>query len=146
MHYETEATTTATPEWLWDVLSDVERWPDRIELYRNVQLVNNDEVFAVGTRAHVEQVGVRACTWEVTDLQPGQSFTWQSTQPGLHMTAGHRVTPDAGGARLALSFALTGPAAMPLGVLMGRRIRRYIDIEITALRAAAENHTDTTIT
>jgi ribosome-associated toxin RatA of RatAB toxin-antitoxin module len=33
MRYETSRTTTAEPSRLWAVVSDVERWPEWIEVY-----------------------------------------------------------------------------------------------------------------
>jgi uncharacterized membrane protein len=137
MRYETSTTTTAEPPRLWAVLRDVERWPDWIEVYEEVRLLDAGEV-AVGSRAHVKQRGLAGGDWTVTEAEEGRVFTWESRQPGVRLVGRHAVSaePD-GGSRLTLGFEMTGAWSGVMGILLGRKVRRYVDLEAERLAAVA---------
>lgn len=141
MRYETSRTTAAPPSGLWEVLSDVERWPDRIEVYEEVRRAESGPM-RIGGSAHVKQRGLAAGDWTVTGLDEGRVFAWESRQPGVRTVGRHVVTgtPE-GGSRLTLQLEQTGPLAGFVGLLLGRKVRSYVDLECTRLcEAAAEQH------
>jgi carbon monoxide dehydrogenase subunit G len=141
MHYERTAVVAAAPARVWEVLSDVERWPERIAVYQTVERLDEGPL-RVGSRAKVKQDKLAAGVWEVTDVVPGESFVWTSRQPGVHMTGRHTVTPEpAGGTKLTLTFEQSGPLSWPISLLLGGLVRRYVDAESAALKAAAESVT-----
>jgi polyketide cyclase/dehydrase/lipid transport protein len=137
MRYETSTTTTAEPARLWDVVSDVEKWPEWIEVYEVVRREDSGPL-AVGGRAHVKQRGLAAGDWTVTELEEGRVFAWESRQPGVHLVGRHVVRAEpGGGSRLDLSFEMTGALSGLMGLLLGGKVRRYVDIEAARLTAAA---------
>jgi ribosome-associated toxin RatA of RatAB toxin-antitoxin module len=137
MRYETKTVTTADPVRLWAVVADVERWPEWIEVYEEVRRANTGDL-AVGDSVHVKQKGLAAGAWTVTELEEGRVFAWESRRPGVRMVGRHAVAPDAsGGSRLTLAFELSGWLSGVLGVLMGRKIREYVDLEGTRLASVA---------
>ena len=85
------------PARAWAVLSDLERWPERIATYEEVRRLDDGDL-RVGSRAFVKQKGLAAGEWEVSELVAGTTFTWASRQPGVRIVGRHHVTTDATGA------------------------------------------------
>jgi uncharacterized membrane protein len=139
MHHESTAVVTASPERVWEVLTDVERWPEQIAVDESVERLD-DGPLKVGSRAKVKQEKLAAGVWEVTELVPGESFVWTSRQPGVRLTGRHTVTAEpAGGSRLTLAFEQSGPLSWLVSLLLGRVVRRYVDAESAALKSTAES-------
>jgi hypothetical protein len=141
MRYETSRTTTAEPSRLWAVVSDVERWPEWIEVYEEVRRAEPGPLKS-GDATHVKQRGLAAGDWTVTELEEGRVFGWRSRQPGVRLVARHIVTPEPeGGSRLTLQLEMTGPLSGAVTMLLGKRTRSYVDLECARLTAvAAEQH------
>jgi carbon monoxide dehydrogenase subunit G len=139
MNYEKTTTVAADPARVWEVLSDIERWPDRIPTYEEVRRLD-DGALQVGSRAHVKQKGLAAGEWEVSELVPGETFTWSSKQPGVRIVGRHRVTADPDGStRLTLVLEQSGWLSGLITLVLGRKVREYVDLEAAALTSAAED-------
>jgi uncharacterized membrane protein len=139
MEYQKTTAVAADPARVWEVLSDVERWPERITTYQSVERLD-DGPLKVGSRARVKQDKLAAGVWEVTEMIVGESFVWTSRQPGVRLVGRHLVTAEPeGGVRLTLEIEQSGPLSWMITLLMGRLVRRYVDIEGAALKAAAES-------
>jgi uncharacterized protein YndB with AHSA1/START domain len=138
MRFDIEIEIDASPDRVWSVLVDVERWPEWMASYTSVERLSEGPL-AVGGEARVRQPGLRAATYTVTGLVPGVEFTWTSTAAGVRTTGRHVVHPRPDGrAALTLSIEQSGILAGPVGLLLGRKIRRFLAIEGEGLRAAAE--------
>ena len=138
MEYEKSVAVAAEPDRAWAVLSDLERWPERIATYEEVRRLDDGDL-RVGSRAFVKQKGLAAGEWEVSELVPGRTFTWASRQPGVRIVGRHHVTTDAAGAtRLTLVLEQTGWLSGLVSMVIGRKIKRYVDLEAEALKQAAE--------
>ena len=137
MRYETRTTSPAGPDRLWAVLSDVEKWPEWIEVYEEVRRLEPGPL-AIGHHAHVKQRGLAGGDWTVTELDEGRRFTWESHQPGVHLVGWHAVSAEpGGGSRLDLGFEMSGALSGLIGALMARKVRRYVDLEGERLTAVA---------
>ena len=87
----------------------------------------------------MKQKGLAAGEWEVSELDEGQTFTWTSRQPGVRLVARHHVTPGADGtSRLTLELEQSGWLSGVVTLLLGRKVREYVDLEAEALKNAAE--------
>jgi hypothetical protein len=137
MRYETSTTTPAEPARLWAVLSDVEKWPEWIEVYEEVRPAETGPL-TLGASVHVKQRGLAGGDWTVTELEEGRGFAWESRQPGVRLVGRHavRAEPD-GGSRLDLSFEMTGALSGLISLLLARKTRRYVDLESARLTAVA---------
>lgn len=136
--YEKAITVAAGQDRVWEVLSDIERWPERITTYEEVRRLD-DGALRVGSRARVKQKGLAAGDWEVSELDEGTRFTWASRQPGVHIVGRHTVSSDPDGStRLTLVVEQTGWMSGLVSLLLGRKIRSYVDLEAAGLKAAAE--------
>ena len=134
----TSVEVAAPPERVWDVLIDVERWPEWTESVTSARIVDTGPL-AVGSRVEIVQPRIPKATYTVTALEPGRSFTWEQRQPGSTVTAHHECHPlPDGGTRGELTVTMTGA----LGGLVGRLYRnltvRYLTMEAAGLKARAE--------
>jgi len=127
----------APPERVWQVVSDVERWPEWTPSVTTVHRAD-DGPLRVGSRATVRQPRLPESRYVVTELTPGRSFTWVASAPGVRTTARHDVEPLGDGARVRLSVTQSGP----LGPVMARLYRgltdRYLAEEAGGLKAWCE--------
>ena len=122
---------------MWALASDVEHWGDRLPTVDSVRRLSSGPK-VVGSRYEVRQPGLPKAVWEVTDWQPGSSFTWVSSSPGIRSEAVHTVTADADGSRLDLSLQWSGPLAWLLERLIGRKAQGMVETEATTFARLAE--------
>jgi hypothetical protein len=138
VNYETTVQVSTDPATLWKTLVDVGAWPTWTASMDKVERLDGGEL-RVGSTARVKQPGLPTSTWRVTELQPGTSFTWESSSPGLTTRGGHDIASDGAATILTLTLAQHGPLAGLVGLVTGRRARRYVDMEAEGLRRAAES-------
>lgn len=129
---------SAPGERVWDVLADVERWPEWTPTVTSVTRLDGGEL-RPGSRATIRQPRLPETEYVVTELEPGRSFTWVATGPGVVTTARHLIEPlPGGGTRVRLSVTQSGW----LGSVMGRLYRglteRYLANEAGGLKARCE--------
>ena len=132
------ARSAATPGRLWSLASDVERWGDRLPTVESVRPLGSTGPIGVGSTFEVRQPGLPKAVWEVTDWQPGRSFTWVSSSPGIRSTAVHTVQDDGDGSRLDLSLEWSGPLARVLELLIGCKARGMVETEAETFTRLAE--------
>ncbi len=71
----------APPEDVWRLFVDVERWPQLTKSLTEVRRLDRGP-FQVGSEAMVRQAGGPMGRWRVTELEPGRSFSWESSSAG----------------------------------------------------------------
>ena len=126
----------APSERVWEVLSDVEYWSEWTSTVTSVHRLDEGPL-RTGSRAKIRRIPENE--YVVTELEPGRSFTWVATGPGVLTTARHDAEPlPGGGTRVRLSVSQTGL----LGSVMGRFYRgltdRYLANEANGLKARCE--------
>ena len=128
----------APPERVWAVMTDVERWPEWTGSVTGVRRLD-DRPFEPGFRAKLKQPRVPAMEWRVTEVEPGQAFTWETSAPGSRSVAGHLVTPDGqGGSTVTLRVQHTGIAAALMTPILSRMTTRFLAMEAEGLKARCE--------
>ena len=138
MNYELSIAIKAPPEHVWTVLSDVERWPEWTASVTRVTYTAGERL-AVDNRVRIKQPGLPALQWEVTEVTPLQSFTWQARSGGVVTRATHQLRPGrAGGVTVRLGLQQSGPLAGLIGLLTARRTRRYVRMEAEGLKRRCE--------
>lgn len=119
---------------VWSVMADVERWPEWTASISRVKVLSSGPL-QVGGRFRIHQPGLPPALWRVTDLNPGVSFTWVSTVPGVYVTAQHKVESIARGTRVTLSICYEGLLGPLLAWWIGDLNERYLAMEATGLKA-----------
>jgi uncharacterized protein YndB with AHSA1/START domain len=138
MEHEVTRTINASPERVWAILGDVERWPEWTASITSVEPLDSSELGA-GSRARVKQPGFPAATWTVDDWTPGKNFTWTARSGGVTTVAAHELAhgPD-GSTTLTLRLRQSGPLAGVVGLLFGAKTRRYVRMEADGLKQRSE--------
>lgn len=126
----------ATPERVWAVMRDVERWHEWTPTITSVQWLNGGSM-RVGARARVRQPRLPPAEWTVTAVDD-RGFDWESRMPGLRIVGKHHVTPVAAGVRVTLSVQFSGLLGGLIGRLTASINKRYIALEADGLKRRAE--------
>ena len=128
----------APPQLVWDVFSDVERWPEWTASVTS--LVGRDGPdLAVGKRFAIKQPGMQKLVWRVTEIDPGSSWTWVQRSPGALVTARHDVISQPGGRTLVRQqLDQRGVLGSLVGRLMVKKTKRFLALEAQGLKARAE--------
>jgi len=123
---------------VWDVFSDVERWPEWTASVSELLALDGPGL-ALGKRFQIRQPKLPKLVWEVTDVVPGVSWTWVQRSPGGVTSALHSLTPI-GDDRTLVRQVLDqgGPVGALIARLMIRTTRRYLEMEGQGLKARSE--------
>src|SRR6185369_5786539 len=88
----------APPERVWQVMVDVERWPEWTRSANSVRRLDRG-AFTIGSRARISQPKLLPAVWTVTQLNEGRSFTWAAGGPGFRVSGTHAVESIESGTR-----------------------------------------------
>jgi hypothetical protein len=141
---------------LWLAVADVEHWPEWTPTMNDITWLTGPPAstpgtpagtavprstapLVVGGQARVRQPRLPELVWEVTDVRPGESFTWRTRSSGVTAIATHEIavlTPER--SELTLGLTQTGPMAGIAGFLTGRKSRYNLQQEAEGLKRYAE--------
>lgn len=123
---------------VWDVFVDVERWSEWTESIGRIVALDEPGI-AVGKRFEIKQPRMPKVVWEVTEVDPGVSWTWRQKSLGSSASATHEVIPiDAERTAVRQTIDQRGPIGVIVGALARRMTRRYLDLEAHGLQARSE--------
>jgi len=125
------------PADVWQVVIDVDSWPSMTPSVTAVERLD-DGPLRLGSRVRITQPKIGTAEWTVTEVVPGQSFTWASSKGGVRTVATHTITPDGAGTNLELTIAHAGPLAWIAGKLTAATTRRYLTLEAAGFKQRSE--------
>jgi hypothetical protein len=128
----------ASPETVWTVTVDVERWPEWSPTVTSAQPVGGGPL-RLGIEVRVRQPLQPAAMWVVVALERGRRFAWETRRPGLHMVATHDITPAGAGTTNVLRLEAGGLMATLLRPLLALAFRRALAAENRGLRKRCED-------
>ena len=138
MQFERAVQIDAPAENVWSVLVDVANWPSWNQSVREVELLDGSEV-SMGSRFKVSQPRMRPLLWKVTKLEPGRSFSWSASEPGIIIDGDHEIAADRpDGVTVTLRVVQRGPMTWLVDLLTGPRSRRYVQMEADGLKQRCE--------
>ena len=138
MEQSTRIDVGASVERVWEVLREVERWPEWAPTVTSVRHLDEGPL-AVGSRVRVEQPRIPPTEYVVTQLEPSRSFTWVATGAGVRTTARHVLEGiDTGGTRVTLAVEMAGPVGRVMGRFYRRLTDRYLTAEAEGIKARSE--------
>ena len=131
MHVELTVPVAAPAARVWEVLSDLERWPTWTASMRQVDA---DGPLRVGVVVRIRQPKLPPTAWTVTEVQPTRSFTWESRAPGSVAVGEHEITPTGDAAcEVRLRLEQRGPLGTLVGLVYRGLTRRYVQMEADGL-------------
>jgi carbon monoxide dehydrogenase subunit G len=138
MRFEQSVEIDARQQRVWDVLTDLESWPRRIETVELVELLTPAPM-GVGSRVRLKQPRLGEGTWEVTVWEPPAFFEFHQTTGGITTVAGHRVEVlGEARSRLSLTLDMRGLLVPIFGRIYRDLTNRYLTTEAQSLKRAAE--------
>jgi carbon monoxide dehydrogenase subunit G len=128
----------ASPEVVWGVMSDIERWPQWTATAESAKR-GEDGPLRAGATARMKIVGASGVgLWTVTSVDDGREFVWENRTAGVRSVAGHRVEPNGAGSKVYLWIEQSGVMATLIGWYLRRVSNRNIDIEAEGLKRESE--------
>lgn len=138
MRFEKSIEIDASPQRVWDVLSDIEAWPNRIDTVDTVELLTPAPL-ARGSRVRLKQPKLPLGTWEITAWDAPAYFEWTQKSSGVSSAAGHRVEALGDGrARLTLTLEMRGILFAVVGRFYRDLTDDYMNREAAGMKRAAE--------
>jgi len=122
---------------VWEVFSDVERWPEWTASVTSVRRLDKGPL-RIGSRALIRQPRFPPAVWTVTTLEPGRRFVWKSGMPGMWVYGDHSVEAIPSGTRATLKLSYDGLLARLMGRLTRGITNRYLDMEASGLKKRSE--------
>lgn len=138
MRFEVSIRIDTSPQRVWEIYSEVERWPEWTPSVTSVERLDPGPL-AVGSRARVRQPRLPTATWTVTELVEGSHFIWEALGPGLTTIGGHFVDPDGAGTQATARLDQQGRVGAVIGWLTAGLTRRYLQMEVHGLKNRAES-------
>jgi carbon monoxide dehydrogenase subunit G len=130
--------TSATPERIWAILADVERWREWTPTVLSIEPLTAGGL-RMGAKYRVTQPKLRPTVYEVTACVPNEAFTWVQRLPGGGLIADHRIAAKDEGSEVELSFRSNGWLAGLVSTLFSKTIREYVATEARSLKQKCES-------
>jgi uncharacterized membrane protein len=124
---------------VWEVLSAIEAWPQRIETVDVVDVLTPAPI-GKGSRVRLKQPKLPEGTWDVTAWDAPSYFEWTQKSGGTTSVAGHRVEALGDGrASLTLTLDMRGLLIPIMGLFYKDLTNRYMNLEAEGMKRAAES-------
>ena len=140
MRFESSIQIDAPPARVFEVFSDVERWPEWTASVTAGERRDTGPLRG-GSKARISQPKLPAAVWEVTELVDGSHFIWVAKAPGVTTVGGHYVEASGDGSRAISRLDQNGPGGWLMGTLTKGLTDRYLTMETAGLKAQAESST-----
>ena len=138
MRFEKSIEIDASPQRVWDVLSDIEAWPQRIETVDAVELLTPAPLTR-GSRVRLKQPKLPEGVWDIAVWDAPASFEWTQKSSGVTSVAGHRVEALGDGrSRLTLTLDMRGFLIAIIGRFYKDLTNDYMTREAEGMKRAAE--------
>jgi carbon monoxide dehydrogenase subunit G len=131
------ANIAATPQHVWQIMTDVERWTEWTSSVTSIELMDSGPL-AVGSRVRISQPRLIPMKWVVTQLEPEWKFTWVARSPGLSIAARHLLQQRGRNSRVSLSVEYDGLLGGTVARTWGQLTRRYLELEAAGLKQRCE--------
>lgn len=129
--------TEASPEIIWQILEDVENWPQWTPTVLKVKPLGNVGL-KLGAKYEVTQPKLRPAVYEVTEFIPARAFTWAQKMPGAALIGDHRIIPHGSSTEVELSFRSEGWLGNLIGKFFSKMISEYVATEAKSLKRHCE--------
>jgi len=134
---EASLETSAPPERVWQVWSDVNRWP---EWNPDMNASHIDGPLKLGATGNIDTRSGGKHDVVVTQFEQGRSFELESTAlPGTKMAIRAAIAPSGSGSRITQGFEPRGLLAPIVGPMMGGAILKTFNSVLNGLKTRVES-------
>ncbi|TMG21250.1 MAG: hypothetical protein E6H99_05840 [Chloroflexi bacterium] len=134
--YGTSVETTAPPDRVWKIWSDMSTWGD---WNPNVATMEWEGGFASGTTGIMNTRSGQHHKMKLVDVVPGRSFALETkVVPGTAFRFNCRIELVAGKARLSQTVEVKGPLGPVLGGVLGPQVSKEFGTLLSNLARRAE--------
>ena len=127
----------ATPARVWQVMSDVKKWPEWTPSIESVEAA--PDTLSVGSRATVKAKGTPRATWTITEFNPGRNFTWITSVRGSKTVGEHVIAPNGEGkSRVTLAIEVNGLMGAIFKPMINKVITGNLELESNGLKRRSE--------
>ncbi|MGA7913550.1 MAG: SRPBCC family protein [Candidatus Dormiibacterota bacterium] len=134
--YGTSVETTASPENVWRIWSDMSTWGD---WNPNVSSMDWQGGFTSGTAGVMNTRAGQHHKMHLLDVQPGRSFALEtSVVPGTRFRFNCRVEPVDGKTKVSQTVEVKGPLGPVMGGMMGPQVSKEFGTLLENLARRAE--------
>ena len=134
---EASLETSAPPDRVWQVWSDVNRWPD---WNPDMKASHVDGPLKLGATDNIDTRSGGKHDVVVTHFEQGRSFELESTAlPGTKMGIRATITPSGSGSRITQGFEPRGLLAPIVGPMMGGAILKTFNSVLNGLKQKVES-------
>jgi uncharacterized membrane protein len=138
MEYRVTTAVIAPANEVYRLFIDVERWPEMTASIREVRRLDSGPI-RIGSEAIVRQPHLPPARWRVTELEPGRTFTWETTAAGVTTVGGHVVEQDGERAVITITLRMHGPLAWLAVAVWGRLAHKHVAMELEGFRRTADS-------
>jgi len=139
MHFEQSIDIDVWQQRVWEVLSDLEAWPQYVETVDVVELITPAPV-GEGSCVRLKQPKLPEGTWEVTGWDAPSYFEFRQKSGSVTNVAGHRVEAlEEGRSRLTLTLDTRGLLVPVVALFFKGLTNRYMTGEARGMKRAAES-------
>jgi uncharacterized membrane protein len=139
MRFEKSIDINAPQQRVWDVLSDLEAWPRRIDTVEAVELLTPAQL-TKGSRVRLKQPKLPEGVWDVTVWDAPSYFEWTQKTGGITSVAGHHVEAlGEGRVRLTLTLDMRGFLIPVIALFYKGLTNRYMTREVEGMKRASES-------
>jgi hypothetical protein len=129
--------TLAPPDRVWQVWSDVNRWP---EWNPDMKASHIDGPLKLGATGNIDTRSGGKHDVVVTHFEQGRSFELESTAlPGTKMAIRATIAPSGAGSRITQGFEPRGLLAPIVGPMMGGAILKTFNSVLNGLKTRVES-------
>jgi hypothetical protein len=134
--YGTSVETSASPEKVWRVWSDMSTWG---EWNPNVSTMEWQGGFVSGTHGVMNTRAGQHHKMELVDVQQGRSFALlTAVVPGTRFRFNCRIEPKGAKTSVSQTVEVGGPLGPVLGAMLGPQVSKEFDVLLTNLARKAE--------
>jgi uncharacterized protein YndB with AHSA1/START domain len=137
MKFENTIYIDASPEVVWEITIDVEKWAEWTPTIETIKRVDTKPL-GPGSKVRLKQPMQPESLWIVKKFETGRIFAWETHRRGLHITAIHEMAPHGVGTVNRLVVEMNGALVILLWPFLKLAVNKTLADENNGLKFRCE--------